>query len=282
MGKFFKVLSLNLTIILLTALFFVGGECAEVNGENVNPGDKVTFEIYVNSYPRKIQGVDAVIYYDSASFEIIEGSLELPNLNGFLINPNIPGEIRFNSISVEGYDFSDGGILASVSFKTIDTSSENMNISCTIKSFLDEDKIDLMDTLTYSRTYVMSGLNTAPGAESKIRDVFSESDSSAVSVNSEQSSSVFVSEQSEGSELTSSENEHKRIRLNIFDAEETDTVKSEIPNETNDADEHEIQTTHGGVSYRSFEIILISAVGVVFLIGIIFVVVLKSTKKKNH
>lgn len=122
--------------------------------------DTVIYEIRVNPCPNVIQALDVVIHYDSASLEYIPYSLELPNISGFMTNTNIDGEVRFNAMDFEGFDFSEDKLLASVKFKVKDVSSVNLSLTNEIKAFIDNTTTDYGNTYIYDVTSVEGGTNS--------------------------------------------------------------------------------------------------------------------------
>ncbi len=269
-----------LLIVLLLAASILSADCAELS--SVNSGDIITYEIYVNSYPRKIQAVDVSIYYDSSLLELIPESLELPELSGYLANTDLAGEVRFNSISINGFDFSEGGMISKVQFRAVNTSVGNITIGYEIRSFLDEDKIDLKDTLAYERTFVNNNLDTIPDDEEF--DFSTESDSETDGLYD--TKSYWETDSLGDDPLSDSESDSEREGeeiVSLTDVKESDTEDiSETLSEPDNPDDPNDEIAPNGISYRNFMIIVASAVGVIFLIGLIFIVAAKAAKKGNH
>lgn len=268
--------SLLLIIVVLFAAV-LSAECTELNGETINVGDTVTYEIYVNAYPRGIQAVDVSLYYDSSVLELVPNSLEMPMLSGYLINTNLFEEIRFNALDVPGFDFSEGGLISRVQFKVIGTSVGNVRLSYEIKSFIDEDKIDLKDTLTYERTFVNNSLDTIPSsgeASDYDEDSWTETDGASFlepEPNEDTDDSLSDSDKSFESVVSAA-------AVIESDSEELSEISSEIAS-SNEVDE---MIAPNGISYRNFIIVVVAAVVVIFIIGLIFVYAVRAAKKGNH
>lgn len=162
-----------------------------VNTHEVKLNDTVTYDIHAIACPTKVKAVDISIFYDESSLEYIDGSLKTPGLTNAVTNTSVPGEILFNAVTLEGFDFTEDGVLCSAEFKVIDDSASEISLYYDVKNFIDEKKTELKDTYIYDITQITT--TEAPTASAVIESKAEESSNSA----SDTTSSAAESEESE-------------------------------------------------------------------------------------
>lgn len=119
---------LMITIIMATmfSVSFFATESVKINGESFNVGETIT---YTASFKceKLCSGVTATVTYDDTALELDKESVNVPNL-GLLAISNVdnPGVVKFIGIDVlNGFDFTKGDLLVSMSFKVKDGAVDN-------------------------------------------------------------------------------------------------------------------------------------------------------------
>ncbi len=304
MKKSIKILTIPLLIIVFIITSMILTFAAEINSNPVNVGDTVTYELRVNPCPNKIQALDVVIYYDSNSLEYVPYSLELSNISGFMTNVNIIGEIRFNAMDFEGFDFTEDKVLSTVQFTVKDTAAQNLNLNYEIKTFIDSTTTDLRDTYVYDVTSVNGGVDRTPrDNESSAPSIDSDIFKSTVSTQSELNDNTDTDAHTDIVSSTVSEEETNTDTEESTDTEpETDTdtnsdtdsviidrfdeFLTEIVSEVSSAKESPIvpeSAAENIVSNTKLYIMAAAvAVVVILIIGIIFSIIAKRSNNGSH
>lgn len=256
----------------------------EVNSRQAEVGDIITYEVHAGGCSKAIIGVDASIYYDSTALQYVDGSLEIPNLEGFLANTDNAGEIKFNAADLSGYDFQNDAILATAQFEVISDYSPYPNLSYEIRNFMDSDKTELKGTYTYDLTYANGNSesvgNTVSSEAEDATDVQSTSDTdnesdngkvSDVSDNSYSGQSAVVSSQSAYSE---------NLNESDFDIESIGGLYSSNVTEEDAAIKDTIDTPDFDRTRAGIFIFLI-AVAVIAIVSIAFVVIRRKSTGRH-
>ena len=107
----------------------------------VTVGDTITYT-YTLTTPAAIENAQATTYYDAEKLELVEGKAKemfpvLRDITSVVYNTDIPGEVKFNATEgvEEGFDFTEGGILVTLTFKVLDNSADSA-ISTTIEEMV--------------------------------------------------------------------------------------------------------------------------------------------------
>lgn len=119
---------LMITIIMATmfSVSFFATESVKINGESFNVGETITYTA-VFKCEKLCSGVTATVTYDDSALELDKESVNVPNL-GLLAISNVdnPGVVKFIGIDVlNGFDFTKGDLLVSMSFKVKDGATDN-------------------------------------------------------------------------------------------------------------------------------------------------------------
>jgi len=263
-----KRITIILSLISIVLFSIISVSASEVNFIPANYGDTVEYELRVNPCPDKIQALDVVIYYDSSCLEYIPYSLELSNISGYMTNTNIDGEIRFNAMDFDGFNFDEDKVLSKVKFTVKDTSAENINLTYEVKSFLDTSTTDLGGTYFYDITSV-NGNTAASSQLGTDSDLNEEITTDSDSVQSEVSTDTQA-------EITSSQIESEyptdEMQDDVFEAPEEDDIDTLSANDS-------MPNSDNNMLY------LVSAlVGVliVMILGIVFSAAVKHSKGDKH
>ena len=119
---------LMITIIMATmfSVSFFATESVKINDESFNVGETITYTA-VFKCEKKLSGVTATVTYDDSALELDKESVNVPNL-GLLAISNVdnPGVVKFIGIDVvKGFDFTQGDLLVSMTFKVKDSAKDN-------------------------------------------------------------------------------------------------------------------------------------------------------------
>lgn len=117
-----------ITIIMATmfSVSFFATDSVKINGESFNVGETITYTA-VFKCDKICSGVTATVNYDDSALELDKKSVNIPNL-GLLAISNVdnPGVVKFIGIDVvKGFDFTNGDLLVSMSFKIKDSAKDN-------------------------------------------------------------------------------------------------------------------------------------------------------------
>lgn len=229
MKRFTKII---LALLSVTMLFFVQSitaEAVEVNGNQVNVGDTLYYEIHASGCATDIQGLDVSIYYDSAALEYVEGSISLPNIEGYVLNTKLDGEVTFNAASLDGYKFLNDCVLVSLQFKVVSDYNPYPKLNYEVRNFIDINLVDYKDIFTYDATAVSSNGGSSNNS-SVTSSVKSSATSSAVSKAESSESSSSKSQSSLRSAVDTSSKENT-----VSDSENMSKINSELSSNGEDA-----------------------------------------------
>jgi len=126
----------------------------EVNSHEARIGDIVTFDIHAAGCTHPICGIDISVTYDSDALEYSQNSIEFPYITGYFFNDKLHNEIRFNSLSVDGFSFYEDHIIASVSFRVVSDYAPYLYIKYNVNDFTDADLNDYGEDYIYVVTTV--------------------------------------------------------------------------------------------------------------------------------
>lgn len=310
MKKSIKILTISFLAIVFILSSMLLTFAAEINSNPVNVGDTVTYELRVNPCPNKIQALDVVIYYDSNSLEYVPYSLELSNISGFMTNVNIIGEIRFNAMDFEGFDFTEDKVLSTVQFTVKDTAAQNLNLNYEIKTFIDSTTTDLRDMYVYDVTSVNGGVDRTPQHnESSVSSIDSNIFNSTVSTQSELNDNTDTDTHTDAVSSTASEEytntdtaestdtdtntdteietdtntnlDNNSVAIDMFDEFLTEIV-SEVSLQEETPTVPELDEKNNSNNTKLYIMAAAVAVVVVLIIGIIFSIIAKRSNKGSH
>ncbi len=120
----------------------VVSQTVNINGENYKKGDTLTYSVSLSDVEPLVCGLESQIFYDSDILEIVENSINFPNLSSVIYNDNVPNNpnmITFNWVSLSGVDFSTSNVLVEVTFEIKDTSYSSTEISFALEDLIDYD-----------------------------------------------------------------------------------------------------------------------------------------------
>lgn len=276
--KFF--VSILLCFITLSVQTFTA-YAVEVNMKQVSVGSTVTYEIHAVSCPKNVLGVDFSIHYDSSALQYVEGSLQIPNLSGYLTNTDLDGEIRLSVADLTGFEFQADKILAEAQFTVISDYNPYPELSFEIRDFVDVDLTNHGDAYIYELTYVddeISSFANSSTAESKAESV---SSSEAVSSDETSKSSSSVRESGAVSErLQTSDSD-----ASSFDLSEKNSSSDLISSETVDIDTKDTADLTGDESYKEgkskLKLLFIAIPIAVAVIAVLFIII-RCKSSGNH
>lgn len=290
-----KYLRCSITLLLMTMLliqaFPLSCNAVEVNSHTVAVGDIITYELHSGSCPKDIYALDVSIYYDNVALEIVEDSFELPNLSGYVANTDLEGEIRFNAINLEGFQFQADKILATVKFKVVSDYNPYPKLKFEIKNFIDIEFVDHLETYTYDLTYVNEDFSSVQEKNS---------DSDVVSVTSENSSDSDAGEKI-NSDSESLENSKADVNTDsVVSSLESESVNTDSDDESdslsgnsqgsaseaNDLETADIVETSDSVNNQeskiNMNVVFAVAAVIVALLAAVFVIIKKSSHTGSH
>ena len=276
-----KILTTLFTSLMAAAYLAVSAFASQINSIPANLGDTVTYEVHVSPCPDKIQALDTVIYYDSQSLEYEPYSLQLPNISGFMTNTDVAGEIRFNAIDFDGFTFDEDKILASMRFKVINASAEDIGLSYEVKTFLDSNSIDVKDTYVYDYTDVNGRTAEESALQSSLEDTDSETESIAADTDTVLDSEPQTSENTPESTDTRSD-------LQSF-SQSTDsierfgnTVSADSADSFETASESSQNTASESPDTTLYLKVLAAGLGIIAVIGAVFWIVVNKSSSGEH
>ncbi len=275
--------TINILISLLFAAVIItlsgfAGSAVTVNQHEVHEGDTIEYSVHAVACPSGIQAIDMSVFYDSASLEYVSDSASAPAVPDAMMNTEPLGEVRYNAISVDGYDFSDDSVLLTLKFKVKDELTSDISLYYTAKSFIDNNGSDLKDVYTYDITYVdeiaADTLSSVPAVSSAVSEITSESkadDKSSSAVSSASDIDISVSE----TESIVSTDPSGVVSM-------TSHATQDIPlDRAIKFDSPDTPQKSGGINkYKTGVIFCI--VGIIILIGVIVVIMLKDNSKGRH
>ena len=141
MKRFIIQVSLAILIILMQ-MFCISANAVEVNGNEAQLGQTITYEIHASGCPNIIQAVDVEVTYDSTALEYIPDSIQMPNLTGTLVNDQEKDTIKFNALDLNGFSFYTDNIVATMQFRVISDHAPYLYIKSDIRNFIDDELKD--------------------------------------------------------------------------------------------------------------------------------------------
>ena len=110
-------------------------------------GDKVTYTAYLSGVDAPLCGIDASIRYDDSKLRYDEASLSFPYIGKPIYNTHEKNEIIFNSVKLDGYDFSKQEVLVRATFTVTSTAFTSKDISLELRKMIDYNKKELKGTV---------------------------------------------------------------------------------------------------------------------------------------
>lgn len=152
-SKSFFALLLSLTTIYSLAfspsVLAAEEKKCKVNDVEFSSGDTITYTLEISQANDKFSGIDISIYYDPDCLELNTEKVSVPVFKNALFNSDLKGEIRFNAIDiVDGFDFTNGGVVISAPFKIKDGEKQSSDITFSIRELYDMDSNNMTDYKT--------------------------------------------------------------------------------------------------------------------------------------
>lgn len=110
-------------------------------------GDKVTYTAYLSGVDAPLCGIDASIRYDDSKLRYNEASLSFPYIGKPIYNTHEKNEIIFNSVKLDGYDFSKQEVLVRATFTVTSAAFTSKDISLELREMIDYNKKELKGTV---------------------------------------------------------------------------------------------------------------------------------------
>ena len=104
------------------------GDVLKVGGESFNVGDEITCTYYVTC-PDSFINFQATLNYDGSVLKATGAKMQGDASTGSVINYKLDSKVKFNGISLSGYDYADGGKFMHVTYEVIGTGSTSPKIS---------------------------------------------------------------------------------------------------------------------------------------------------------
>ncbi|MBQ5439839.1 MAG: hypothetical protein IIT49_03545 [Clostridia bacterium] len=164
-------ISALMILALLVCVFPVTGSADEkitVNGQEVNKGDPVLYEYFVEvKVEGTIAGAGCYLEYDKDNLEYIDGSIGFDIFNNAMYNITDNGVIYYSAVNAYGYDFVGEKLIISAAFKVKDNAKGAAYIKHTFDEFftLENENEDLKKSDYVEREVVTVNdyeKNTAP------------------------------------------------------------------------------------------------------------------------
>lgn len=95
-----------------------------------NAGEKVTYEVWITA-EELFEDIQAVVTYDAENLELLPVTAKdsFPGLNSSLIfNAKNPGAVKFVSTNLNGYNFTENGVLVTLTFEVKNTAHSEINL----------------------------------------------------------------------------------------------------------------------------------------------------------
>lgn len=150
-----------MTFIIMATMFsvsFFAADTVKINGETFNVGDTVTYTAVLKS-EKICSGITAGVTYNDSALELDKESVNVPNLGSLNIsNTDTAGEVKFIGLdAIKGFDFTEGKLLVSISFKIKDGAADN-NIKLSITDIVDlETNVIASDGYTIEEKIIAGG-----------------------------------------------------------------------------------------------------------------------------
>lgn len=256
----------------------------EVNYHEVVVGDIITYELHAGNCPKDIYALDVSIYYDNAALEIVEDSFYLPNLTGYIANTDLEGEIRFNAVTLDGFQFQPDKILATVKFRVISDYNPYPFLKYEVKNFIDIDYIDYLETYTYDLTYVNEDFSSVEDNNSQITSDLSDTEiESEVDIYSNADNSFVDTETNTATETNKGVSTDSISHSDNSDITEiAEDNSTEMKNKaTPDSVATEDSVSANANSTNIYAVIAV-AIGAVIIIAVLFIIIKKSSHTGSH
>ena len=251
---------------------------AEVNSHEVHSGDIVEYELHAIACPTKISALDLSVFYDPSSLEFVDGSLETPSLQNAVYNTDLPGEIKLNAVTLEGWDYNEDGVIVTAKFRVISEEAGDISLYSSMKNFIDENKTELKDSYVYDVTRVEedslpdnAGSNGEIAADASQKSAASSSASRSVSSNGSN-----ISPESSSAAVSSVSDEKKSESIAV-----SGSLPSDIP-EDKAIIFDTLDTAHGDHSDNNNTLIMIICAAIIVLIAVVFVIIFKDSDGKGR
>ena len=274
---------IKLLLTAAAALSLIAGNAAmiacsaaEVNSHEVHSGDIVDYELHAIACPTKIRALDISVFYDASALEFVEGSLETPSLQNPVYNTDIPGEIKLNAVTLEGWDYNEDGVIVSAEFRVISEDIGDISLYSSVKNFVDENKTELKDSYVYDVTRTQE--NNVPV----------QAGSSAVASAASPQSSAAASSQNESSgEAKSAPAENSAVSSAVPDGNDSENVSAAASSQSDIPEDKAIifdtlDTARGGSGSNNNTLIMIICAAIIVLIAVVFVIIFKDSGGKGR
>ena len=276
-------ISLAVTEIIMM-IPFLAASAIEVNGNEVQLGQTITYEIHASDCPNIIQALDVEVTYDSTALEYIADSIQMPNLTGTLVNDQDKDCVRFNALDLNGFSFKTDSIVATMQFRVISDQSPDLYINSDIKNFIDDELKDHKDEYVY---YITLTEDEVKQIETVSEEIIQKStDNSASSAASE------TPKNTDNSKVNSNENGTSSLILGTSSAvtESTSDSKTQQQSQTVSVDTldypygnnaHDDTVSAVASKPANYSIVFFAAAGMLTLIAIIAIVFLVTMKNSD-
>lgn len=253
---------------------------AEVNSHEVHSGDIVDYELHAIACPTKIRALDLSVFYDDTALEYVEGSLETPTLQNPVYNTDIPGEIKLNAVTLDGWDYNEDGVIVSAKFRVISEDVGDISLYSSVKNFLDESKTELKDSYVYDVTRTGED-NTPIQAESSPEASAASSKSSTAASQNESSVEAKSAPAQNSAVSPAGSGEAENNSQNVSSAV---SLPSDIP-EDKAIIFDTLDTARDNSGSNNNTLIMIICAAIIVLIAVVFVIIFKDSDGKgkgNH
>ena len=266
-------------ILAFSALAAIPCSAASVNSHDVSVGDIITYSVHSVACTKVIQAVDVSIYYDGDSLELIEDSFETPAIKDSIYNTELPDEIRFNAITLQGFDFSEECVLATMQFRVKSDPGSDISLYYLARNYIDETMTDYKDTYTFDMTQV----NASGSTSSEVTSETASSNTESVSSQTESKADISSKETKSAAAAAASAASSNAV---VDSKPESDTASAEVSSIT-EADEDAIPSDMAILTQTAdtaapdtpkkslYSLILLCGIGIVILIAVVFIILKK-------
>ena len=274
------------TAVVLLMLTPLSVSAVEVNGNEAQLGQTVTYEIHASGCMSVIQAIDIEVTYDSTALEYIKDSIQMPNLRGTLVNDADKDSIKFNAIDLEGFSFYEDNIVASMQFRVISDHAPYLYIKSDVRNFIDDSLVDHKDEYVFYLTLSEDEIQQIETVSEEIAEQHGESSSreentvSAEPKTSDSGSAVSSeSEVRESSSVSSAEEESGTggsISEPVPSSERVGTADSPYG-----SNPHDDTVTAVASKPANYSVMFFAAAGMLVIIAIIAIVFLAVMKHSD-
>ena len=285
MKRFIIQVSLAILIILMQ-MFCISANAVEVNGNEAQLGQTITYEIHASGCPNIIQAVDVEVTYDSTALEYIPDSIQMPNLTGTLVNDQEKDTIKFNALDLNGFSFYTDNIVATMQFRVISDHAPYLYIKSDIRNFIDDELKDHKDEYVYYLTLTEDEIKQIETVSEEITEKNTDNTSSsensiAAKTDSSKTESGtengISSANSEVSEVSADTNSDKNSEQPQSQTVSKDTLDHPYGNNA-----HDDTVTAVASKPVNYSVIFFAAAGMLVLIAIIEIVLLTVMKTSEQ